>query len=886
MINEKDKIKVRLTSYGSLQVVTIPVKLHKDSYNIVGLECLVPKVVTEDSTMVKVYASTLDVSGNVVWSSQTYNMVYQQDVPFGNDMYEQYTCPMPEEFCENDGSITLTFAQVFVDENEEITSTITSGSLNLFISGEGYNFNGVKIANSDYIATEINNLKQGQILAMGLKPYSPTYLYPINTVVYGLDENGDVALFKSMVADNIGNPLNDENYWQVAGISGAKGDSVWIRYSPNANGSMMTDIWQLGYNYIGFYSGRVPSDNYLDYEWAEFRGPQGERGETGLQGVQGLQGVKGEQGNQGIPGEQGVQGERGATGPQGPQGIQGVAGPQGLKGDKGDKGDNGTDFTIIGTVSSTSSLPQNYTASDIGKSWFVGTQNPRDVYSWGYNDSNELVWTNQGKLQGPAGPQGEQGIQGIPGPQGLTGETGATGPQGPQGIQGIPGQDGATGPQGIQGVQGEQGERGLPGKDGLFFNNAISMPNPPSAYTGNPAINLEIGLFNRTPEINDTFISIFRDTLNNATYLGLFKIIGIAIGSNTVAAITVEYEDVEKPLYGTTGYSTTGGMTQKAITDAIDNATRGKADKVTGATANNLASLDANGNLQDSGIASSQITTNTNHISQLSNPNLLINSDFRINQRGDTSYSASGYTLDRWKLENSNGSVTKNSNTITLTASTGQVYLTQRIENSVSLRQKTVTLSIGLADGTTYSATDTLEPTTTSYCNIDIADGVFAYVYYYGSTGYFTPTISCTTGNSVEVAWIKLEFGEVATPYYQRTYGEEVAMCERFYQKMSFTGSTQIAGGLSNGGTCYVPFKPSCDMRVRPTVTITGSYNFYNGLSGGSVAPTGFSVGGISSVIYIAVTHGATNTGASVTGGTYLSLRMLNGSTLELDAEI
>lgn len=547
MINEKDKIKVRLTSYGSLQVITIPVKLHKDSYNIVGLECLVPKVVTEDSTMVKVYASTLDVSGTEVWSSATYDMVYQQDVPVGNDMYEQYTCPMPEEFCSQDGDITLTFAQVFVNDNQEITSTITSGNLNLYIDGSGYNFAGVQMANTDYIASEINNLKQGQILAMGLKPYSPTFLYPINTVVYGLDGNGDVALYKSMVADNIGNPLNDENYWQVAGLSGAKGDSVFIRYSPNANGSLMSDIWRVGYGYIGFYTGRVASDNYLDYQWSEFRGPQGMQGERGLQGV------------------------AGPIGPQGPQGVTGATGP------RGEKGDSGNDFTIIGTVSATADLPQNYTDADVGKAWFVGTQTPRDVWSWGYNENNILAWINQGKLQGPVGEQGPQGIQGL------------------QGIQGIQGE---TGPQGLQGETG---------KDGLFFNSQISMANPPSAYSST-LIELNIGLFNRTPEQNDTFISIYRDTLNNITYLGLFKVIGIS--TTLVGVNTVEYEIVDQRLYNTTGQNTDGSMTQKAITDAINGVTNtvselntNKANKATGATANNLASLDVNGNLKDSGIA-------------------------------------------------------------------------------------------------------------------------------------------------------------------------------------------------------------------------------------------------------------------------------------------
>ena len=52
----------------------------------------------------------------------------------------------------------------------------------------------------------------------------------------------------------------------------------------------------------------------------------------------------------------------------------------------------------------------------------------------------------------------------------------------------------------------------------------------------------------------------------------------------------------------------------------------------------------------------------------ISNPNLLINPDFKINQRGQSTYSispGSGYTVDRWKLWN--GTLTVNSDgTITL----------------------------------------------------------------------------------------------------------------------------------------------------------------------------------------------------------------------------
>lgn len=59
--------------------------------------------------------------------------------------------------------------------------------------------------------------------------------------------------------------------------------------------------------------------------------------------------------------------------------------------------------------------------------------------------------------EGPQGPQGEQGVQGPQGEQGVPGPQGIPGLQGPKGDPGEPGNDGAPGPQGPQGEKGEPG---------------------------------------------------------------------------------------------------------------------------------------------------------------------------------------------------------------------------------------------------------------------------------------------------------------------------------------------------------------------------------------------------------------------------------------------
>lgn len=533
MITEKDKIKVVLTTYGALNVVSMPLTLNKDSYNIVDIECLVPKQATNISNAaLKMYGSAYDVSGIKIWISQTYSLAYVKDFTLNGFDYEVYSTTLPQEFCSRNGDITVTFAYTKTNDNGEAEDILPSADLNLFISGQGYNPNGIKISNFDIVASIVNNHSKGLIESQALKVYNADFNYSNMVLAYG-EVNDEIALYKSLKENNKGNPLTDETSWEKVGISGTKGDSCFVRYSKYSDGTDFVSEWQTGYDYIGFYTGRIASSNKEDYTWALFKGEQGTPGEQGPQGEQGpkgdqgLQGEKGDKGNTGAQGPQGIQGVQGLQGPQGEQGEPGIQGPQGIqgpkgdkgdkgetgatgatgaagatgpmgpKGDKGDKGDSGNDFTIEGYVSSTASLPQDLTSADIGTAYLVGTTTPRKVYLWGYDETGVLGWSDQGYLQGPKGDKGEQGEQGIKGDKGDTGETGATGPQGPQGEQGpqgIQGIQGETGPQGPQGIQGVQGEQGIKGDTGISVTG-LSVTLNSSTTDGN--------LYDVTTELSD-----------------------------------------------------------------------------------------------------------------------------------------------------------------------------------------------------------------------------------------------------------------------------------------------------------------------------------------------------------------------------------------------
>ena len=150
-------IEIKLNSYGTLEVVSIPVKLYRDSYNVVKLRVNAP---LKEKTMLKVYSSSRDEAGEQIWTSDTYSLPQKTTTKIDGVDYNVYEGYIPQEFCEKEGDVVITFAQV-VDNNgmEEI---LTSGTLNLYISGEGFNYNGVntgiKLSEMDGLAIKVNGL--------------------------------------------------------------------------------------------------------------------------------------------------------------------------------------------------------------------------------------------------------------------------------------------------------------------------------------------------------------------------------------------------------------------------------------------------------------------------------------------------------------------------------------------------------------------------------------------------------------------------------------------------------------------------------------------------------------------------------------------------------
>jgi hypothetical protein len=78
---------------------------------------------------------------------------------------------------------------------------------------------------------------------------------------------------------------------------------------------------------------------------------------------------------------------------------------------------------------------------------------------------------------------------------------------------------------------------------------------------------------------------------------------------------------------------------------------------------------------------------------------------------------------------------------------------------------------------------------------------------------------------------VQLELGSVATPFEHRSYGEELALCQRYFETMGhWSGQSSYADiwsmPLNNFTNCWAPHQYKVRKRVRPTITLVdGSWS-------------------------------------------------------------
>lgn len=241
--------------------------------------------------------------------------------------------------------------------------------------------------------------------------------------------------------------------------------------------------------------------------------------------------------------------------------------------------------------------------------------------------------------------------------------------------------------------------------------------------------------------------------------------------------------------------------------------------------------------------------------------NKLINGGMEVAQRGTNFVNPSNaYVLDRWFTASTNCNIAQvnfgpnKALSFNYTGATNVSFIDQPLEGSTAkqLGGKTVTFSVNAAAGTgtpslslmiyknstadtrtggawslITSSTFTLS---TSYLRYSITanipnDGTAS-----GILVQIVPGTNQPSGTAIYVSQCQLEEGTVPTPFENRPYGLELALCQRYFQYAgnNFSGATDSASNYAINVAFPV-------MRAIPTVSVRSGGVFSARYAGGDV---------------------------------------------------
>ena len=187
----------------------------------------------------------------------------------------------------------------------------------------------------------------------------------------------------------------------------------------------------------------------------------------------------------------------------------------------------------------------------------------------------------------------------------------------------------------------------------------------------------------------------------------------------------------------------------------------------------------------------------------------------------------------------------------------------------------------------TIDAADTWEyktvtaPANTSYAVTNDNTFGFGLFWYFGAASGFTstplnetwnasvsansvnsdiPGLGGSTNDYVNITGVQLEVGDTATPFEHRQYGQELALCQRYYYPVDVYTKWPVGFTWSTNRVLACVFFP-VTMRANPTATMSGGITYYWGGSSSvsissSIALNGQSSGSVSLDITVTATAG------------------------------
>ena len=230
-------------------------------------------------------------------------------------------------------------------------------------------------------------------------------------------------------------------------------------------------------------------------------------------------------------------------------------------------------------------------------------------------------------------------------------------------------------------------------------------------------------------------------------------------------------------------------------------------------------------------------------------PNLLVNPFFKVNQRGQTSYTGEGYTVDMWKITGSRSTLDVTEDGITFSVSaedTSRRYIGQKFETGAVKSGVDYTLSVLLQSGELYSGTAQFPANSGSYNNAFTIPGIGDGRLNVGNNGVKEVYFIVDQGSSLSLRAAKFEEGARQTFAYKDEDGAwqflerpdplEVLKCQRY--QFTFANAMRIrASRITNSEiNFFIPLPTG----LRTTPTIINAQNLQVYSPTGGAAQTGF----------------------------------------------
>ena len=231
----------------------------------------------------------------------------------------------------------------------------------------------------------------------------------------------------------------------------------------------------------------------------------------------------------------------------------------------------------------------------------------------------------------------------------------------------------------------------------------------------------------------------------------------------------------------------------------------------------------------------------------LSNRNLIINGAMQVAQRGTsvTAGASNTYTLDRWiaregvvsqSTDVPAGKGFKNSLFYDNGGVRSSLNFRQVIEDGfTSLDGQDVTISFWIKTSVTADVWVDLHDTHTSstfncpantwvhhtYTASNVDTSVFTN--YWGGPHAHVDFNFGSSYPDVYITGVQLEVGDTATPFEHRSFGQELALCQRYYQKIGGTENNLLMGHSHTyaSGYSYGVFKYDAPMRAIPSGSVS-----------------------------------------------------------------